>query len=281
MQQTKPAPRQRRAEPAPAADSCHLNSSVEILKGEPWQQMLSQIGDALMLHLLMHAAIFQPLPNGCFLQLTGTAVDQVTIVPLHHKTWRKACNMQSVQANSEHAYLEQVAKKINANTLGSAALALQPEGQDDALPEPSNAVSSVPRCISPRSQEFASPGARSQASGGLAVIYTVLSTRLCCSAGSRFAQPSTFSNMIIGLTDSATVGLSEDRQCHVMPIGAALAKEDICSASKLSGKRARRSARPSSWQRRRAARLLQAQTLHDASGIANTDPISRLSCKEL
>lgn len=81
--QRKAGSKQRGTGSGSAAESCHLNSSVEILRGEPWQLLLSRIGDALMLHLLMHAAIFQPLPNGCFLQLTGIAVDQVLILPLH------------------------------------------------------------------------------------------------------------------------------------------------------------------------------------------------------
>ena len=56
-------------------------SMLEELKSEPWQLLLSRIGDVLMLHLLMHAAIFKPLPNSCFLQLTGIPADQVSIPP--------------------------------------------------------------------------------------------------------------------------------------------------------------------------------------------------------
>ena len=51
-------------------------STLEELKSKPWQLLLSRIGDVLMLHLLMHAAIFKPLPNSCFLQLTGVPADQ-------------------------------------------------------------------------------------------------------------------------------------------------------------------------------------------------------------
>ena len=82
VMQRKPPSRQREAGLGRATETCHLNSSVEILKSEAWQLLLSRIGDAMMLHLLMHAAIFKPLPNGCFLQIAGTAVDQVLLLLL-------------------------------------------------------------------------------------------------------------------------------------------------------------------------------------------------------
>lgn len=71
---------------------------------------------------------------------------------------------------------------------------------------------------------------------------------------------------------NADVGLSEVRPYHVMSDGATYANQGSSSASISGGKRARRSARPSSWQRRRAARLLQAQALQNASGTASDIP---------
>lgn len=77
--QKKPAKKRGEEASGVTAEANHSNSSIEVLKSEPWQLLLSRIGDALMLHLLMHAAIFKPLPNGCFLQLTGAPADQVNL----------------------------------------------------------------------------------------------------------------------------------------------------------------------------------------------------------
>ena len=98
--QRKPASKQRGSGRGSASETCHLNSSVESLKSNPWQLLLSRIGDALMLHLLMHAAIFQPLQNGCFLQLTGVAVDQVFIFHLHPK---RMCSRSSIVGSLDDA----------------------------------------------------------------------------------------------------------------------------------------------------------------------------------
>lgn len=59
------------------AEAYHCNTTTELLKGEAWQLLLSRIGDILMLYLLMHTSLFLPLPNGCFLQLTGVSVAEV------------------------------------------------------------------------------------------------------------------------------------------------------------------------------------------------------------
>ncbi len=179
--------------------------------------------------------------------------------------------------NTENALPEQVAKKINASTSATAAQAPQPRGSCEGLPEPVKALSPVPRCISPRSQAVASPEARSEISGGpvhpcsacsiLLAVKHLLNIRRQCTA---------LWNQHLDVRSGciASAGLSEVRQCHVMPVGAA---SDFSSISKVSGKRARRSARPSSWQRRRAARLLQVQTLHNASGTASHNLASRLA----
>jgi hypothetical protein len=47
------------------------NAAVDVLQRTVWETLLSRIGDAAMLHLLSHAFIFWPLPNGCYLQLAG------------------------------------------------------------------------------------------------------------------------------------------------------------------------------------------------------------------
>ena len=82
LMQRKPSSRRQDASGAGQSNE----SMLEELMSEPWQLLLSRIGDVLMLHLLMHAAIFKPLPNSCFLQLTGTPADQACNAPVT-RTW--------------------------------------------------------------------------------------------------------------------------------------------------------------------------------------------------
>ena len=84
--QRKPSSRRQDASGAGAGAGQSDASMLEELKSEPWQLLLSRIGDVLMLHLLMHAAIFKPLPNSCFLQLTGIPADQACKAP-GTRTW--------------------------------------------------------------------------------------------------------------------------------------------------------------------------------------------------
>ena len=61
------------------AEAYHPNTTVRMLKGPDWQRLLLLVGDSLMLHLLAHTSIFVPLPNGCFLQVSGPAIAQVCL----------------------------------------------------------------------------------------------------------------------------------------------------------------------------------------------------------
>lgn len=58
-------------------EAYYPNTTIKQLKQTSWQLLLSRIGDSLMLHLLMHVTIFVPLPNGCYLQVTGLPAAQV------------------------------------------------------------------------------------------------------------------------------------------------------------------------------------------------------------
>jgi hypothetical protein len=51
--------------------------TAEALRSSEWRQLHARVGDELMLHLLLHAAIFAPLPNGCYLQLAGRCINDV------------------------------------------------------------------------------------------------------------------------------------------------------------------------------------------------------------
>lgn len=50
------------------------NSTTPTLCAAPWPLLLSRLGDTLMLYLLLHACIFVPLPNCCYLQVAGSSV---------------------------------------------------------------------------------------------------------------------------------------------------------------------------------------------------------------
>lgn len=58
------------------AEAAAANTSAPLLWAEPWQRLLGRVGDALMSHLLTHAAIFAPLPNGNYLQLAGRSISE-------------------------------------------------------------------------------------------------------------------------------------------------------------------------------------------------------------
>ncbi|KAK9842467.1 hypothetical protein WJX81_001464 [Elliptochloris bilobata] len=52
------------------------NTTTPTLCAPPWPLLLSRLGDTLMLYLLLHATIFVPLPNCCYLQVAGPPVAQ-------------------------------------------------------------------------------------------------------------------------------------------------------------------------------------------------------------
>ncbi len=59
------------------AEAYYPNTTAAALRGPPWQRLLSRVGDGVMMHLLLHCSLFLPLPNGCFLQASGTPLAQV------------------------------------------------------------------------------------------------------------------------------------------------------------------------------------------------------------
>ena len=59
------------------AEAYYPNTTAAALRGLAWQRLLSRVGDGVMMHLLLHCSLFLPLPNGCFLQASGTPVAQV------------------------------------------------------------------------------------------------------------------------------------------------------------------------------------------------------------
>ena len=56
----------------PSVESVDINgTSSHIQQSREWQLLTERAGDAVMGHLLLHCFCFTPLPNLCFLQLTG------------------------------------------------------------------------------------------------------------------------------------------------------------------------------------------------------------------
>ncbi|KAH9575747.1 hypothetical protein CY35_01G126800 [Sphagnum magellanicum] len=70
--QLRPTPSRRQQGSAPQGLECKFpNIAVEVVNSQSWVTLLSRVGDETMLHILSHSAIFVPLPNHCFLQVTG------------------------------------------------------------------------------------------------------------------------------------------------------------------------------------------------------------------
>ena len=58
-------------------EAFYPNTTANLLRHHAWERLLACIGDAAMLHLLQHASLFQPAPNGSWLQLSGAPAAQV------------------------------------------------------------------------------------------------------------------------------------------------------------------------------------------------------------
>ncbi|RKP35308.1 hypothetical protein BJ085DRAFT_12568, partial [Dimargaris cristalligena] len=52
------------------------NTLVNTVKSRPWQKLLGEIGEPSMVYLLTKTSVFQRLPNNCFCQITGFALDK-------------------------------------------------------------------------------------------------------------------------------------------------------------------------------------------------------------
>ena len=63
------------------------NTTTKTLKDPAWELLLKRIGQPMMLHLLLHCAIFVGLPNACYLQVCGRPVNDVrqSLVNLEHQ----------------------------------------------------------------------------------------------------------------------------------------------------------------------------------------------------
>ncbi len=59
------------------AEAVAANTTAATLLSGGWPALLTCCGDAVLLHLLLHASVFGPLPNGCLLQLAGLPAVEV------------------------------------------------------------------------------------------------------------------------------------------------------------------------------------------------------------
>jgi hypothetical protein len=85
--------------------SVDTNTVVTQLKSCVWQTLLQRIGAPVMTHLLYCTVMFVPLPNACFLQVSGPPVSEYKhIFERHLAVKRKASTQESkvsaVAANS-------------------------------------------------------------------------------------------------------------------------------------------------------------------------------------
>ncbi|WVQ79296.1 hypothetical protein IAT38_001393 [Cryptococcus sp. DSM 104549] len=58
----------------PGIASRPIHNPSETLRGRPWQLLRARIGDQAFHQLLIHASIFMPVGNNCFMQLTGAPI---------------------------------------------------------------------------------------------------------------------------------------------------------------------------------------------------------------
>jgi hypothetical protein len=59
------------------AEAWCSSGAQQLLLGQEWQLLLARVGDALMLHLLLHTSIFLWLPNNNYVQVAGKAIQEV------------------------------------------------------------------------------------------------------------------------------------------------------------------------------------------------------------
>lgn len=62
------------------------NTTVNVIRSPPWEQLTSRIGDDLMFALFRQHALFQRLPNRCFMQVSYKSLLCSKILPRRHKT---------------------------------------------------------------------------------------------------------------------------------------------------------------------------------------------------
>lgn len=177
-----------------SAEQRSAHTATLTLFAPPWPLLLSRLGDALMLYLLLHACIFVPLPNRCYLQVAGPPVAQ--------RVWAQW------RAN------------VGRSPPVRSAPARPPPAPLHALP--------------------------------------VLTQEDDCDAGGD-AQ-------LAPMHGGVPATQAEQASC-AWECGALAAEPEQPAAAELAGRRAHRSARASSWQRRRAAARRTARQANPAQGL--------------
>ena len=213
-----------------------------------------------MLHLLMHASIFLPTANGCYLQVTGTPITQVRfhhqedfLVHLFHLTFKKPGILQ-VAAKHKKSGLSAMKPLASCTTPGT-----KPECKQAAQPpdSPVTQASSITSTMQPYSSSPMADFAPASVCRQDDTVYPM------GHLGANSSQHQTASKYIRALprhhegctrrqlSSSADVSASspvQDTVHHEREAGTACA-----------GAAVRRQSRSSSWQRQKAAKLRQAQ----------------------
>ena len=105
--------------------TAQANTTTHSLCSQPWEQLHTLVGDKVMLHLLLHTTLFQALPNGCSLQLTGSSAGAVRA--------RHVVQEDQLRAAAKCEALLQLAWKSSA-AAPSTALALGPPAEPVLVP---------------------------------------------------------------------------------------------------------------------------------------------------
>ncbi|KAG9006699.1 hypothetical protein FRB93_008431 [Tulasnella sp. JGI-2019a] len=120
-----------------------VNTNVDKLKTPEWRKLLHRIGDGPMFHLLTTCSIFIPVGNDCHVQLAGSPISELDIIPYSSK----ALGRGKRRTSGGTAELERPKKQVRAD---------QPTPQ----PRKTNSPTDIPL---PRNKLFYAKAQRSRA----------------------------------------------------------------------------------------------------------------------
>eukprot|EP00742_Colponemidia_sp_Colp-10_P011654 GILJ01012977.1.p1 GENE.GILJ01012977.1~~GILJ01012977.1.p1 ORF type:complete len:446 (+),score=73.73 GILJ01012977.1:163-1338(+) len=85
-------------------ESFFPNTTVNLLKNESWETLLSRIGDDMMLSILCQSTILLSLPRQCYLQVAGPILSQLVYskTSKHEKPRRSRQDDDSIESESTH-----------------------------------------------------------------------------------------------------------------------------------------------------------------------------------
>eukprot|EP01134_Creolimax_fragrantissima_P004343 CFRG4343T1 len=103
-------------------ESKHINTIVTYLKTRVWEVLLSRIGDDLMTYLLQYTAIFTPLPNGCYLQVSGPVAHLEVVKQKGIKLGKRKPNSNRNHGGKQNSRMENGCLSTSVNVDAGAGI---------------------------------------------------------------------------------------------------------------------------------------------------------------